>query len=209
MDSCLLGDECFQDLSAVVDLALHREARQPSHECGGRVQGGRIDCRRVPAATPVHGAQQEHQGVLLTSLDLQPPPVRVEGAGERRQHSRAKAQPAAPSPLQAVQHRFGVVQESVEVARRPGAPQDRGGRRGPRPRCAASLPAREQGVADRWRCRLRKSSLSGEAAPLGLGLQGGAVSPSKPAPRRCMVHAETEKRQLVRLRNQDRQRHDA
>ena len=130
MDSCLLGDECFQDLPAVVDLALHREARQPSHECGGRVQGGRIDCRRVPAATPVHGAQQEHQGVLLTSLDLQPPPVRVEGAGERRQHSRAKAQPAAPSPLQAVQHRFGVVQESVEVARRPGAPQDRGGRRG-------------------------------------------------------------------------------
>ena len=59
MDPCRLGDECLQDLAAVVDLLLYGEARQPSHEGGGRVQGCRIDRRRVPAATPVPGGTLE------------------------------------------------------------------------------------------------------------------------------------------------------
>ena len=52
---CLLGGECLQDLPAVVDLLLHRETRQPAHECSGWMQLGGVERQWMATAAPVHG----------------------------------------------------------------------------------------------------------------------------------------------------------
>jgi len=65
----LLGDECIQDLPAVVDLLLHRETRQPAQESGRWMQLGRGERQRVAAAALVHGAQQGRQCFPLSGCD--------------------------------------------------------------------------------------------------------------------------------------------
>jgi len=59
--SRFLGDECIQDLPAVIDLLPDRETRYPAHECGRWIQLGRAGRPRVATAAPVDGAQQGRQ----------------------------------------------------------------------------------------------------------------------------------------------------
>ena len=158
---------------------------------------------------PLHGAQQGCQCFTLIGCNLQPPPLRIEAMCQCRQRPRSNVHHAAPSPLQAIQQRFGVAQQSADIARGPGAPLDRGGRRRSRPRSAASSPAREQDSADRSRCWFGKASSPRWSAAVRLFLQRRAGPPCKASLRRRKAEVAPEQLQLVRRRDEDGQRHGA
>jgi len=205
----LLGDECIQDLPAVVDLLLHRETRQPEHECGRWMQLGRAERQRVATAAPVHGAEQGRQCFPLIGCDLQPPPLRIEATCQYRQHPRPNVHGAASLSLQALQQRLGVAKQSADIAPCPGAPLGPYDGRRPRPCSTASSPAREQGRADRSRCWFCKAPLPLWTAAVGRFLQPRAGLPGKAPLRRRKADVASEQLQLVRRRNEDGQRHGA
>lgn len=205
----LLGDECIQDLPAMVDLLLHRETRQPVHECGRWMQPGRAEHQRVATAAPVHGAQQGRQCLCLIGCYLQPPPPPIEATCQCRQRALPNVRGAASSSLHAFQQRFGVAKQRADIAPCPGAPLDRCGGRRPRPRSTASSPAREQGSADRSRCWFCKAPLPWWTAAVGRFLRRRAGSPGKAPQRRRKSDEASEQVQLMRRRNEDGQRHGA